>query len=168
MMADISLHFEVSQWLFTEAALLDQRRFNDWLALLTQDIRYVVPIRVTKAAGQGTGFEDSPAHFNDSYFLLEQRVRRLETGYAWAEDPPSRTRHMVTNIQIEPTDRDDEILAKSCLLLHRTRGDIAAPEQLIGERHDRLRRVDGALRLSARTVYLDHTTLPMQNLSVLL
>lgn len=165
---DQSLHFEISQWLFAEAELLDQGRLRDWLALVSPSVRYLVPVRVTKPSGQGEGFQDSAAHFDDNYFLLEQRIRRLETDFAWAEDPPSRTRHILTNIRIRPTEQDDEVLAVSNLLLHRTRGDIAQPEQLVGERHDRLVRSDGGWKLAARTVYLDHSTLPMQNLAILL
>jgi PAH dioxygenase small subunit len=168
MKMDQSLHFEVAQWLFAEADLLDRGLFRDWLKLLTADVHYLVPVRVTKLTGQGDGCEASAAHFDDNYFLLEQRVRRLETGFAWAEDPRSRTRHLVTNIQVQSAERDDELAVRSYLLLHRTRGDVAHPEQLVGERLDRLRRVDGTLKLAARTVYLDHSTLPMQNLGVLL
>lgn len=161
------LHFEISDWLYAEAEMLDEGRFRDWLALLTKDIHYLVPVRVTMPSGQGTGFAESAAHFDDNYFLLEQRVRRLETGFAWAEDPPSRARHMVTNIRVRAGE-GEELLVTSSILLHRTRGDIAEPEQLVGQRHDRLRREGGGWRLASRTVYLDHSTLPMQNLAILL
>lgn len=74
---------------------------------------------------------------------------------------------MVSNIRLKAGEGDD-ILVTSNILLHRTRGDIAEPEQLVGSRHDRLRPEIGGWRLASRTVYLDHSTLPMQNLAILL
>ncbi len=163
----LELYFDISNWLYAEAEMLDEGRFRDWLSLLTKDIRYHVPVRVTVPTGQGTGFAEAAAHFDDNYYLLEQRVRRLETGFAWAEDPPSRTRHLVTNIRLQ-SDQGDGLRVTSTLLLHRTRGDIAEPEQLVGQRHDLFRNQDGDWKLASRTVYLDHSSLPMQNLAILL
>ena len=167
MQEEIILHHEVSQWLFREAELLDSRRFSDWFALLAPDIRYFIPVRVTKQSGEGDGFNAHSAHFDDNLFTLEKRIKRFESKFCWAEDPPSRTRHFVSNIRVERTDGGD-IAVKSSLFLHRSRGDTIVSERLSGERQDVLTRIDCGLRLRARTVLLDHSTLPVQNMAILL
>lgn len=167
MQDEIILHHEVSQWLFREAELLDNGRFGDWLTLLAPDIRYFIPVRVTKQTGEGDGFNAHSPHFDENLFTLAKRIKRFESKFCWAEDPPSRTRHFVSNIRVELREIGD-IAVKSSLFLHRSRGDTIASEQLSGERQDVLTRVDGGLRLRARTVLLDHSTLPVQNMAILL
>src|SRR5688572_13479209 len=104
--ADLSqmlLQFEVEQFLYREAALLDERRFHEWLDLLTEDIEYWRPIRSTQARGveahEPTQLGEA-AFFDENKGYLEERVRKLGTGLAWSEDPPSRTRHLVSNVRI--------------------------------------------------------------------
>ena len=167
MMQAIQLHYEVSQWLFHEALLLDEGRYREWLALLMPDIEYAVPVRVTKQADEGDGFQSHALHFEDNLFTLEKRVKRLESKYVWAEDPPSRTRHFVSNVTVEAGE-GDRVLARSSLFLFRSRGDTIASEQLSGARHDELVRVEGGFRLRKRLVRLDHSTLPVQNMAILL
>jgi 3-phenylpropionate/cinnamic acid dioxygenase small subunit len=94
------------------------------------------------------------------------RVDRLKSGDAWAEVPPSRTRHFVTNVRVRGG--DDTIEARSNLLLARTRGDEAVYQWLTAERVDTIVRRDGELRLLGRTIYLDATTLPTYNLAFFL
>ena len=80
------------------------------------------------------------AHFDEDRYSLMKRVERLETEHAWAEDPPSRTRRFVTNIRCWIGDSDDELVARSNLLLFRSRGDTLGPDLLSGQRTDLLRR----------------------------
>lgn len=156
---------EVSQFLYMESALLDDRDFRGWLDVLTKDIEYRVPLRVTKDEGQGPGFLENMAIMDDSYKTLEARIRRLETEYSWAEIPPSRTRHYVTNIRIEQGIDENSFQVKSNLLLYRSRGDSPLFDLLAGERHDVLRLEDGKWKLAKRIVYLDQTTLSAHNVS---
>src|SRR5262245_40068762 len=60
------------------------------------------------------------ALFEETKETLHTRVARLATGLAWAEVPPSRTRHLVTNVQVEPSDRESEVKVRSNFLLYRT------------------------------------------------
>src|SRR5688572_11640103 len=102
---DAELQREIEQFLYEEAELLDDRRLHDWLALLTDDIRYRMPTRdnrVRREQSKELSGETEMAYFDDDKRTLVQRVKRLDTGLAWAEDPPSRTRHLVTNVRIEP------------------------------------------------------------------
>ncbi len=158
---------EVRDFLLREAELLDNGSYRDWLDCLTEDIRYQVPVRVTRDRGVESEFVNEMGHLDEDYVSLEMRVMRLETEYAWAEDPPSRTRHFLSNIRIEPGDRDDEVRVKSNLLLYRTRGDDPHYDLLSAERHDVLRRVNGQWKLARRLVLLDQTTIGTHNLSIL-
>lgn len=97
---------------------------------------------------------------------LEMRVERIETGFAWAEDPPSRIRHFIANVRTEPMpDREDEVAVRSNVLVYRSRWDRPEYELLSAERRDVLRQVDGDWKLARRMVILDSTALPTHNLS---
>lgn len=154
---------EVEAFLYHEAELLDDGRFRDWLGLLTDDVRYRVPVRIVKERG-ADGVSSEMFHLDEDRDSLELRVDRIDTGFAWAEDPPSRLRHFVTNVRVR--EQGDDLAVRSSLLVYRSRWDRPAHDLLSGERHDLLRRVDeGGLRLAERTVVLDSTTLPTLNLA---
>ena len=160
--------FEAEEFLYREAGLLDDRRFDDWLALLTDDIHYWVPIRRTTQAREVDLEFTKPggmAFFDDDKEILTMRVRRLSVGRAWAEDPPSRTRHLITNIRIDRIDAD-EMTVFSNFQLYRTRLN-SEEDSWIGRREDVLRRVDDELKLARRHVYLEQTVILSQNMSSL-
>ena len=159
---------EATEFLFHEAELLDEQKFREWLDCLTDDVEYLMPVRITREPGKGPGFSDRMFHFEEDKYRLTKRVERLETGFAWAENPPSRTRHMVSNVRVRETGNENEIEARSYLLLYRTRGDESRYEILSAERQDRLRRVDGRWMLARRLILVDQSTLAVQNLSVFL
>ena len=92
-------HLAAHQFLVEEAALLDAADYAGWLDLLTEDIRYVMPVRVTTARGAGFDSLADMDHFDEDMYSLRKRVQRLATDHAWTEDPPSRTRHFVTNVR---------------------------------------------------------------------
>ena len=103
--------------------------------------------------------------FEETWEHLHQRVRRLATGSAWAEEPPSRTRRLVTNVRVEPA-ADDRVRASSNLLLYRTRHD-ADVQIFVASRVDELRpHAEYRWQIVARTIVLDATTVPGHNLSV--
>ena len=106
---------------------------------------------------------------------MDIRVERLETGMAWSENPPSRTRHLVGNLVGEPVDGDsdsnnsysnnDEVKAKTAFILYRTHHE--TDENIFaGSREDILRRVDGAWKIAKRTIVLDSNVILSKNLSV--
>ena len=161
----MELHFRVQQWLLHEAELLDDRRYRDWLALLTDDVVYRMPVRVTSAHSLDDSTLEDMDHFDEDRYSLGKRVERFETEHAWTEDPPSRTRHYVTNVRVSHGD-GDELIAKSYLPLFRSRGDVREPDLVSAERTDVLRQVDGELRLARRDVLVDESVLRTQNLAV--
>lgn len=160
-----SLYGEVAQFLFEEAELLDASRYSDWLALFTDDIHYYMPVRTTRFLSAGEGFEEM-AFFDDNYISLKTRVKRLETEYAWAETPPSRTRHYISNVMVRSHEARDSVLSISNFLITRTRSD-HGHQIFTGRREDVLRRVGDDLKIAKRTIYGDQTVITNTNLSIL-
>src|SRR3984957_15101912 len=160
-------HQAAHQFLVEEAALLDSADYAGWLGLLCDDIRYLMPVRGTTA--RGAGFDTLPdmSHFDEDLYALRKRVQRLATDHAWTEDPPSRTRHFVTNVRTFRT-ADAEWLVESALLMFRSRGDTREAELLSAGRSDRLRDSGDGLRLARREITVDESVLRTQNLAVFL
>jgi 3-phenylpropionate/cinnamic acid dioxygenase small subunit len=170
---------EVEQFLYREARLLDERRFHEWLRLLTDDIRYWMVtrsnlyLRSSKAIAilnpdrnvDETADEDGLAVLDETKTTLEGRVARLETGMAWAEDPPSRTRHLITNIEVAPDRTPPELEVCSNFIVYRNRSE-TEQDFYVGTRRDTLRRIDGALRITSRKITLDQNVLVAKNVSI--
>ena len=170
--ARLLLKHEVEEFLFLEADVLDSRRYEDWLDLLTEDIHYWMPVRRTTTARDVDREFTQPggvAFFDDDFATLKMRVDRMLLGRAWAEDPPSRTRRLITNVRVVTGDgrgEGAEVTVASNFQLYRTRLD-SEEDSWIGRREDVLRRVDGAFRLARRHVFLEQTVILSQNLSSL-
>lgn len=160
------LHAEIRDWMYAEAELLDDGFERKWLeTMVSKDIVYQVPLRQTVERARGAGWVEGTYHLDERYGSLETRVARNETQYAWAEDPPSRVRHFVTNLRASE-DADGLVRARTNLLIYRTRQDGVVPQMLSGERWDVLRREDGVLRLLERRMLLDLTAIGTHNLSI--
>jgi 3-phenylpropionate/cinnamic acid dioxygenase small subunit len=162
------LQHQVEQFLYDEAALLDARRLRDWLALLTDDIHYWMPVRRTVTISDIDLEFTKPgdvAFFDDDRDLLEMRVKKLESGSAWAEDPPSRSRHFVSNVRILEV-AEDEITVEVCFHLCRSRLEAEA-DAWFGRRQDVLRIAGDGFRIAKRHIFLDQTVLSSNNLSTL-
>jgi 3-phenylpropionate/cinnamic acid dioxygenase small subunit len=171
---------EVEQFLYREARLLDERRFHEWLELFTDDVRYWMPGRsnrypkVSKAIvilapdryrEEELTKEDELAILDETKETLERRIARLETGMAWAEDPPSRTRHIIANIEVEPGDAASELKVFSNFMVYRSRSE-TEQDFYIGARQDVLRQVDGAWKITRRKIILDQNVLLAKNVSI--
>lgn len=161
-------YWDCVDFLVTEATVLDDNRVNDWLAMLHQEIEYSVPIRLTRERTAGPGFSDDAYHLLETYTTLTLRVERLSGDYAWAEDPPSRTRRLVTNFRVSRLADCDDLRVRSNLLIYRERLDDRDYQLISGERHDDLRSQDGRWLLVRRSVLLDHTTLMTPNVGIFL
>jgi 3-phenylpropionate/cinnamic acid dioxygenase small subunit len=164
---DLHTWFACMQFLQREAELLDDNRIDDWFALIDPEIDYRVPIRTTRERVHGGGFSADGYHMLEDYNSLATRVERLSSEYAWAEDPPSHTRRLVTNVRVGAADRDG-LHVRSNLLICRARYDQVEYQLLAGERHDVLRRTASGLRLGKRLVLLDQTSLHTHNLAIFL
>jgi ethylbenzene dioxygenase subunit beta len=156
----------VVAWLYCESELLDTGQERKWLeTMVSKEIVYQLPLRQTVERARGTGFATNTFHLDESYGSLMSRVVRNESGFAWAEDPPSRTRHFVTNIRVRQSE-NDQLEVKNNLLIYRTRRDQTLPQLLSGERQDVLRIEDRALKLYRRTILLDLTVIETHNLAI--
>ena len=156
----------VVAWLNCESELLDTGQERKWLeTMLSKEIVYQLPLRQTVERARGTGFAANTFHLDESYGSLMSRVVRNESGFAWAEDPPSRIRHFVTNIRVCQLE-NDQLDVRNNLLIYRTRRDQTQPQLLSGERQDVLRVEDGALKLYRRTILLDLTIIETHNLAI--
>ena len=162
------LQYEVEQFLYDEAALLDARRYRDWLALLADDIHYWMPIRRTVTMSDLDREFTKPgdmAFFDDDREVLEMRVKKLEAGSAWSEDPPSRSRHFVSNVRILEV-AGDEITLDAAFHLYRTRLE-SEVSSWVGRRTDVLRRTADRFLITRRHIFLDQTVILSTNMSTL-
>lgn len=159
---------QVVQFLYHEAELLDGGRFVEWLGLMTDEVVYEMPIRLTREKSDKPDLAESMAHFCEDRETLRLRVERLKTDFAWAEDPPSRTRRFVSNVRVAPGGNDQEVRVRSYLLVYRNRGDSASADLISAERHDVLVRADDGWRIRKRTVIVDQANLGTKNLAIFL
>ena len=177
---DHDLIREVEQFLYREARLLDERRFHDWLQLLTDDIRYWMANRTNRYPKSSKAIaildparydeddlarEDELAVLDEDKSTLDARVARLDTGMAWAEDPPSRTRHLIGNIEVELGDTEAELKVYSNFIVYRSRAE-TEQDFYVGARRDVLRRVEGTWKLASRKITLDQNVLLAKNVSI--
>ncbi|MEU6661978.1 3-phenylpropionate/cinnamic acid dioxygenase subunit beta [Streptomyces sp. NPDC046821] len=157
---------DIQEFMYREALALDERRFRDWLGMLTDDIVYEVPVRVTREARAEWELAPTSRIFDDDRQTLEVRVQRLETDFSWAEQPPSRTRHYVTNVLVDATDVLDEYLVHSNCFIYRSRGDNPNPSLYSLSRKDTVRREAGGWRLARRWAAFDQALINAHNLSI--
>lgn len=164
------LQHDVEQFLYAEAALLDDRNLDEWFTLLAQDISYFMPVRsnrLRRELGQEVSSAGDLSHFDETHDLLYQRIRRLRLGTAWAEDPPSRTRRLITNVRVRPAEHEDEYDVESNFLVYRTRLE-REQDLFAGQRSDLLRRSETGLgwQIARRTILLDQATVLGKNLNL--
>jgi len=169
-MAD-RLRREVEDFYYAEAELLDNRQFREWFTLLADDIRYWTPIR-HNALEHSNDLKDELAkpgeafYFDDDKASLRIRVERVYARNAWAEMPPSRTRHLITNVRIK-SDDGSAIEVHANFFVYRTRME-TDQDVFVGERQDILRRTNGSFQIARRTIILDQAVLSAKNISVFL
>lgn len=161
-------HLEMWQLLVEEAHLFDSQQYEQWLEMLSEDIRYLMPVRVTAAKNAGYGELAGMSHFDEDLYSLKKRVERFATQHAWTEDPPSRLRHYVTNVRTFQPAAPEELYVESYELVFRSRGDVRTAELVSAAREDVFRRQDARWRLVRRVIHVDESVLRTQNLAIFL
>ena len=165
------LRREVEDFYYAEAELLDNRHVREWFTLLADDIRYWMPIRYNPLE-RPSDLQDELSHagegfyFDDDKASLRIRVERVYAKNAWAEMPPSRTRHLVTNVRIKNDDANG-IEVHANFIVYRTRME-TDQDMFVGERQDILRRAHRSFQIARRTIILDQAVLSAKNISVFL
>ncbi len=163
---------EVEGFLYHEVELLDERRYEEWLALFTDDARYWMPMRrnVPPDARDREFTRDGvdTNWFDEGKDTLTRRVDQIRTGVHWAEEPPSRICHLISNVQILRTapagSSPTEVAVKCRFLIYRNRVE-RETDLLVGKREDLLRRVDGGWKIARRMIVLDQSVLLAKNLT---
>ena len=165
---------EVEAFLYAEADLLDERRFEDWLGLLAEDLVYFMPMRQNVRTGE-TGVSENTrlgrdmSWFEEDKWTLAKRVEQIRTEVHWAEEPQSRVSRMVSNVQLlaaSPSlEAATEVTVRSRFLLYQNRVEYET-YLFAGKRTDTLRRQDGRWLLARREILLDQSILLAKNLSV--
>jgi 3-phenylpropionate/cinnamic acid dioxygenase small subunit len=171
-LANALLRLEIEDFLYREADLLDERRYEEWLDLLAEDLRYWMPLRRNVKFGE-EGREFTRAGRDISWFdegrdTLTRRVRQIMTGIHWAEEPASRISHMISNVQVlgatpSPV-APEEVAVKSRFLVYRNRVETET-DLLVGKREDLLRRSGDTWRIARRKIILDQNVLLSKNLT---
>ncbi|MBZ3900422.1 aromatic-ring-hydroxylating dioxygenase subunit beta [Streptomyces griseiscabiei] len=163
------LQYEIEQFLYHEADLLTRHELDAWLELFTDDLRYYMPIRRNHSSRDPETIEDDGALavIDDDKSFLAERIAKIHTGKAWADDPLARVRHLVTNVVVGEADPETgEITVDSYLLINRNRLEDEQDSFVCG-RTDRLRRTPDGLRISRRRIMLDQSVILSKNMSVM-
>lgn len=162
------LYFEALEFLYHEAELLDNNLLREWLeTCLFDEINYTAPVRINRENQAGTGFSDKSFHYDDNRASIHMAVSRMETEYAWAENPFSRTRRFISNVRVKQNDQD-RLEVNSYLLVMRNRWNNTEFQIISAERKDILIRSGDDWKLTERLILFDQTSLGTDNLSIFL
>lgn len=162
------LQRSVERFLHSEADLLDSRQFEAWLELLADDVRYWMPLHRNFRHADGDSERTREGRdlnwFDEGKFELRQRVDQILTGRHWAEEPVSRTSHLISNIETRELDAR-HVEARCRFLVYRNRAE-AEWDLFVGKRDDCLRREGKGFRIASRKIYLDQNVLLAKNLTI--
>ena len=165
---DIYLWFRVQAFLTAEARLLDDHALDAWLDLFSDDLRYWMPTvtnRIGRDIDKSVSAFGQVAHFDDNKTSLTNRVKRLSTGMAWAETPRSRTRHLVSNVEVLAAAPNGTLQVRSNFLIYRSHLEYDA-EIFSGVRHDTLRPHHNSWLICQRDIVLDQNVVTQKNLGI--
>jgi len=161
---------EIEEFLYREADLLDERRYEEWLSLLAEDVRYWMRrnVKVDDLEREFTREGRDISWFDEGKETLTRRVRQIQTGIHWAEEPVSRISHLLSNIQlvevnpsaVEPA----EVSVRCRFLVYRNRVETET-DILVGKREDLLRRAGADWQIAHRKILLDQNVLLSKNLT---
>lgn len=138
---------EVTDFVYREARLADEARYNDWEALWTDDGVYWVP----RADGHDPNTHVS--HIYDNRTRIATRVRQLATGYRFSQEPASPMRRLLSNVEVSRLDDGYEV-GSNFMLMETVVQSTHEMRLWAGRTTHRLRRVDGQLRLAYKKVVL--------------
>src|ERR1700760_994000 len=157
-LAHLILIREIEDFLYLEADLLDERRYDEWLPLLADDLKYWMPIRLNlpfRQRDQDITSENDASWFDDDKVTVTKRVRQIMTGIHWAEEPPSRVTHLISNVRLTSgAPGDPEFSVRSHFLVHRNRLEDET-DFLTGRREDVLRRNGSSFLVARRKIIID-------------
>jgi benzoate/toluate 1,2-dioxygenase subunit beta len=151
---------EAEQFLYAEAALLDEARLEEWLELFTDDASYWIP-----PAPEAADPDAATSLAYDDRQRLADRVWRLTEGPAHSQIPPSRTQRLVSNVRSPEVDGEEFVVHSAFSLLEYRKGDL---RPFAGRCEHRLRREGERLRIAFKRVDLVNAQAPIYNLTFVL
>jgi len=152
------------EFLYREARCADEARYAEWHALWTEDGVYWVPATTDPGASP----DQHISHIYDNRARLDTRVKLLQTGHRYSQEPASLMRRLISNIEVTRSE-DDELVVESNFILAEL--SIQARHEMhwwVGHTTHRLRRVEGQLRMSHKKVVLINAAEPLPNLAFLI
>lgn len=162
------LWYRVNQFYNQEARALDEEDYATWFSMLAEDIHYWMPSRESVfRKDESADTVKNMNHYNESLPSLQLRVARLHSGAAWAEDPRTRYRHIISNVEVNLGDKVGEVNVRSNTLVYRNRLE-REEYWLLAKREDVLRDDGSTFKVATRKITPDFSTLLSKNLNVFL
>jgi benzoate/toluate 1,2-dioxygenase beta subunit len=161
--AESDIRAEVEAFLYLEARLADESRYEEWLELIDEEVPYWVP-----AGPADYDPVTRISYINDNRSRLETRVRQLATGVHYVQTPPSPMRRVISNIELLEIGDDHVVSGSNFVLFEHS---VQATNELrtwAGRATHRLRRTDGGLRIAAKTMELVNSSVSLPTLAFIL
>lgn len=153
---------EVEQFLYHEAALLDNRKFDEWLELYPEDALYWVP---------ANDYDINPmlhvSFIYDDRSRMQDRVWSVQSGVRWSQDPQSRTRHLISNVVVTE-DKGDELTVSSNFVMFEIRRAIYGDRYFCGRFEHHLRRENGSWKIVFKKIELLNNDAAIENLVMII
>lgn len=168
---DPAVERAICRFLYEEVQVLDDWEWGKWLDFFDNDALYWAPTqedRLARERSKRISEFGTSVYFEENKIQLRQRVDRLLTNQAWGEEPPSRARHIISNIRVTKADNDDEYIVRSNFFDYRSNGQ-RSQDYITGERTDRIVRDPSSLwgyLIKERRVLFDMSILLIKNLSL--
>ena len=167
------LKAEIEEFFYQEADYIDERKFDLWLPMLHDDIQYFMPMRRNVKFGQHAERENTKegqdiSWFDEGKWTLTKRVEQIMTGVHYAEEPLSRTSHLITNVRILShgvNENNHELVKTSCrffVYLNRVEYEV---NEMVGKRYDTLIKTQEGWKVLKREIILDQNILLVKNLT---
>ena len=141
---------DCARLLFSEARFLDQRKWDEWLALYTEDAEYWVPAWETELEYVSDPRRQISLIYYPDRNGLDDRVYRIRTGMSSAATPMPRTCHLISNISVEPLEKDNELLVHSNFQVSSFRNKLE--NTFTGYYEHRLRGVEGGWKIAGKKI----------------
>lgn len=157
---DRDLLVEVEQFIYHEARLQDELRYDQWESLWTDDAIYWVP-----ANSDDADPERDMSIIYDNRARIATRIRQLHTGKRHSQNPPSRLRRIVSNVELLGTQGEDVLVGANFIVYESRERGITL---WAGRSEYKLRRTEDGMRMAAKTVYLVNNDRPINTLAFLI
>lgn len=163
MIADAE-HKAVEAFLYKEARLADESRYDEWEALWEDDALYWIPATIREDADPNRHI----SHIYDNRARIATRIRLLKSGYRYSQTPASSLRRLISNIEIEKTDQGEFVVGANFLLLELSIQAKHETHLWGGRTTHKLRLVSGELKMFWKKVVLVNASEPIPNLTFLI